>query len=264
MNWTSGLAALGGAVLATIVGLILGRTKHSQGGKSNDLALGLTGGALLCAFALLTGYSIAEASQQIEVARRHTYEESKALGQVYWAAGTLPSAAAASSRGALEEYVQLVINQEWQTMAAGQASADAWSALDRARAGASSVTPADSGQAQARATTLSYLDDLYSKRSQRMADIHSGLPPLVLGGMVAAAILIVLVPMLIGLTAGSRNMILVAFFGAAAAFAVALALQLDGPFEGAIKVYPTAYQQAQQRFEQIQRQEAVTPTSADH
>jgi hypothetical protein len=185
------------------------------------------------------------------LARLHTYDESRALTEVYWAARDLPTGDRQTVRRALRTYTQLVISDEWPQMAEGHGSATVWAAADRVRAATDEVNAQSPAQVLAKSDTLQNLTDLYTTRNSRLADVRAGVPGLAIGGLIVGSALVVATPAVIGLTANRRNLMILGFVGATVTFAVGLVLQLSGPFSGVLKVQPAAYQSALTRFDQI-------------
>ncbi|WP_441246009.1 hypothetical protein [Kitasatospora sp. McL0602] len=249
--WKIGLVALAGGLLALAIGIVLGRSRGSRDGSTSPQALAFAGAAVLGFFALFTGFSIAGAWQQMNSARQHTYEESRALTEVYWSTRDLPEAGRTVLRDHLRGYTRLVVDEEWSEMARGRGSVTAWEAIDRARSTADAVHVEMPAEVTAKSDVLRNLTDVYAKRNSRLADIRAVVPGIALGGLLVGAVFVVATPPMIGLTANVRNLMLMAFVGASVAFGVSLVVEFSGPFSGVVKVDPTAFQLALVRYDQI-------------
>ncbi|MED7952706.1 hypothetical protein PUR61_36075 [Streptomyces sp. BE20] len=249
--WVNVVAVLAGAALAVVIGLGIGRVRSSPDDEGNSSAVGFVSAAVLGFFALFTGFAVAGAWQELSDARRHTYEESRALTEVYWSARLLPGPDRPVVRQRLRAYTRQVIDEEWVQLGQGHGSAEAWVSIDRVRIAADAVRTEDPVELGAKADTLRGLEDAYARRTARLADVGSRAPTLELWGLVVGAVVVLAVPPLIGLTAGGRNLVLMGFMGAAVAFAVGLVFQLSGPFDGTVKVEPAAFELALTRYEQI-------------
>ncbi|MFE9427684.1 hypothetical protein ACFYNO_32495 [Kitasatospora sp. NPDC006697] len=254
--WRVLLGALAGAALALALGTMFGRTLRSREGTANPQALAFAGAAILGFFALFTGFSIAGAWQELNSARQHTYEESRALTEVYWSSRELPAKDRQAVQAALRNYTRMVIGDEWSQMQAGHGSAAAWLAADQVRWAAQSAGPQTPAEVSAKADTVQGLTDLFSTRNARLSDIKAVVPGLALGGLVVGSVLVVATPVVIGMTANRRNLMVLCFVGATVTFAVGLVLQLSGPFSGVLKVQPAAFQLALARYDQIDAEAA--------
>ncbi|MEV6972315.1 hypothetical protein [Kitasatospora sp. NPDC093806] len=249
--WVNVVAALAGAALALLIGLVLGRTRGSRDGAANPSAIGFAGAAVLGFFALFTGFAIAGAWQQLNTARQHTYEESRALTEVYWSARLLPAPDRPVVRQRVRDYTRQVIADEWVQMSRGHGSAEVWAAADRVRISVDAVRSQDASELAAKVDVLRSLTDVYARRNARLADVRAQVPALALGGLVVGSVLVLATPPVIGLTANGRNLVLMGFVGASVAFAVSLVFQLSGPFDGAVRISPTAFELALTRYDQI-------------
>ncbi|MFE7560748.1 hypothetical protein [Kitasatospora sp. NPDC057500] len=249
--WVNVVAALAGAALALSIGALVGRSRGSREGATNPSAIGFAGAAVLGFFALFTGFAIAGSWQQLNTARQHTYEESRALTEVYWSARLLPVPDRPVVQQHVRDYTHQVITDEWEQMGRGHGSAQAWAAADRIRTSVDAVRSQNAAELAAKADVLRSLTDVYARRNARLADIRAQVPTLVLGGLVVGAVFVLATPPVVGLTATGRNLVLMGFVGASVAFAVSLVFQLSGPFDGAVRVEPTAFELALTRYDQI-------------
>ncbi|MER5354851.1 hypothetical protein ABT093_31515 [Kitasatospora sp. NPDC002551] len=249
--WVNIVAALAGAALALAIGALVGRSRGSREGATNPSAIGFAGAAVLGFFALFTGFAIAGSWQQLNTARQHTYEESRALTEVYWSARLLPVQDRPVVQQRVRDYTHQVIEDEWEQMAHGHGSAETWAEADRIRTSVDAVRSQNTAELAAKADVLRSLTDVYARRNARLADIRAQVPTLALGGLVVGSVFVLATPPVVGLTANARNLVLMGFVGASVAFAVSLVFQLSGPFDGAVRVAPTAFELALTRYDQI-------------
>ncbi|MFB9371388.1 bestrophin-like domain [Kitasatospora sp. NPDC001664] len=249
--WTVALVSVAGAALALLLGLLLGRTQRSKAGETSPQALAFSGAAVLGFFALFTGFSIAGAWQQLNVAREQTFAESRALTETYWTAKGLAAPDRVLVRTQLRTYTGLVKGEEWREMQHGHGSAQAWRAIDDVRTTAEHARAESPDEVAARADVVRNLTDVYAKRTTRVADTKAAVPEVVLGGLFVGAFFVLATPPVIGLTSNARNLVLMCFVGASVAFGVSLVVELSGPYTGVVRVQPTAFELAEFRFGQI-------------
>ncbi|MFJ1755348.1 hypothetical protein [Kitasatospora sp. NPDC088134] len=248
---TVAVAALSGAALALVLGLVLGRTRRAREGSTTPQALSFAGAAILGFFALFLGFSIAGTWQQWNSARQHTYEESRALAEAYWTAGGLPAADRPVVRERLRTYTGLVIGDEWTTMRHGTGSRPAWQAVDQVRAAVDRSVARSQVEASARTDVLRSLSEVNAKRNTRLSDLRASVPVLAIGGLQVGVVFVLATPSVIGPNSNLRNLVLMCFVGASVAFGVSMVAVMGGPFSGAVRIQPTAFQLALERYDQI-------------
>ncbi|MFJ4096387.1 hypothetical protein ACIPYS_32845 [Kitasatospora sp. NPDC089913] len=130
--------------------------------------MGGPGAAVLGFFALFTGFAVAGAWQQLNTARRHTHEESRALTEVYRAARLLPEPERPVVQQRVRDRTRQVIGGEiggeWAQMGRGHGSAEAWVAADRIRISVDAVRSQDPSELAAKADVLRGLTDVRRRR----------------------------------------------------------------------------------------------------
>ncbi|MFC5667656.1 hypothetical protein ACFP3U_32400 [Kitasatospora misakiensis] len=179
--------------------------------------------------------------------------------EVYWSARLLPEPDRPVVQRRVREYNGQVIVDEWLQMGRGHGSPEAWAAADRIRVSVDAVRSQNPSELAAKTDALRSLTDVYA----RLADIRAQVPVLALGGLVVGSVFVLAAPPVIGLTANGRNLVLMGFGGASVAFAVSLVFQLSGPFDGAVRVAPTAFERALTRYDQIDSgRPAAAPSSS--
>ena len=127
----------------------------------------------------------------------------------------------------------------------------AWTTLDDLRAGIAALKPADAAAETARDDLASALDDLYARREVRTADVDYRFPTLLYVVLIIAALLVIGYPTLVGISAETRNVLLLAGFGAMIGLGVYIVFDLSHPFGRPLELHPTAFQLALDRFAQI-------------
>ncbi|MGW4697247.1 bestrophin-like domain [Kitasatospora cineracea] len=255
---TVAVAAVSGAVLALVIGLLLGLTKRAREGATTPQAMSFAGAAILGFFALFLGFSIAGTWQQLNSARQHTYEESRALTEAYWTAGGLPDADRPVVRDRLRSYTRVVIDDEWAAMQHDTGSQAAWRAVDQVRAAVDRAAVHSQVEASARTDVLRSLSEVNAKRNARLGDLRASVPVLAIGGLLVGAVFVLATPSVIGLTSNPRNLVLMCFVGASVAFGVSMVAVMSGPFSGAVRIQPTAFQLALERYDQIDNDAGVS------
>jgi hypothetical protein len=236
------LAVLIGSALAVGILAAFGRTARSREGSFSSGALGFLGSASLSSFMLVTGFLIAGSWSNLNTARAHTWDEARSLNAAYTDADP-------GTRPLLRSYVSEVIGPDFQAMTHGSASATAWAGLDAVRNHVEAMP--DSPQ---RASLLSDLDDVYTKRQIRLADASLSLPAPLYPALIGTGVLVLLYAPIAGLTFKRREAVALGLVGAVVGFGIYLVLHMTHPYSGPMHVTPVAYQQSLERFTQLSQQ----------
>jgi hypothetical protein len=245
------LSTLAGVLFAYAAGKFLGTGRRAATGEFTGQAQSLIGAVLLSSFILLTGFQVAGSWSALSSARSRTYDESRALADAYWAAGGLAPADRDTVRVLLRQYTGAVRTTEFARLAHGRTSPVAWEDLDRTRAAigaAAATTPA--GEA-ARSLAQDSLAVVYQTRTDRAAQASGRMPHITWYAMLVGGALLIALPALLGVGVTARHLAALCCVGAAAAFAISLAAQLDRPFQGPMRVRAAAFVLAEHRFDQM-------------
>lgn len=246
------IVALGvGVIVAVGLARLLGRSERAVSGSHNPQALSVVGSALLSSFILLTAFLIASTWSTYNTDRQHTYDEARSVTTAYWLAGKLQPADRDRVRAGLTMYANEVVADDWPAMGRHQTSDTAAAALDGLRVAVGAIRPATAADEKDRADVAAALDDVYSKRLIRAADVNYSMPSLLYIAMVIAAILLVAYPPLVGLTANGRNVIVLSGLGAMVGLGILIVIGLSQPYSEPLSIEPTAFRHALQQFTQI-------------
>ncbi|GAA1927129.1 DUF4239 domain-containing protein [Streptantibioticus ferralitis] len=245
------LATLGGIAFAFGLGKLLGRHQRAAASEFSGQALSLIGGVLLSSFILLTGFQVAGSWSALSTARSRTYDEARALTDVYWASGGLADTDRTKVRTLLMRYTDEVVSTEFPALAKGRTSPAAWRALDDVRNAVNTAATPRSDQQVAKATAQSNLATVYQTRADRAAEVNASMPLITWLALLVAGGFLIAFPAILGLVDHPRNLVGLCFVGAAVAFAICLTAQLNHAFQQPFAVRPTAFTFAEARFHQM-------------
>jgi hypothetical protein len=245
------LALVVGVIVAVGLATLLGRSERAVSGSHNPQALSVVGSALLSSFILVTAFLIASTWSTYNTDRQHTYDEARSVTTTYWVAGKLQPADRDEVRAGLTSYADQVIADDWPAMGRHRISEGAAATLDGLRVEVAGIHPATAAQEKDRADVGAALDDIYSKRLIRAADVNYSMPSLLYIALVIAAVLLVAYPPLVGLTANGRNVVLLAGLGAMVGLGILIVIGLSHPYSEPLRIAPTAFRHALEQFTQI-------------
>ncbi|SEF87704.1 Protein of unknown function [Actinacidiphila yanglinensis] len=244
-------ATIGGGCFAFLLGRFLATGKRAATGEFSGQAQSLIGAVLLSSFILLTGFQVAGSWSALSDARSSTYDEARALADTYWAVGGLAPADRAKVRTLLRTYTDDVRTVEFPVLSHGGTSPTAWQDLDAVRAAVRTAPASGAGPQAAKIAAQSALDTVYRTRTDRAAQVKGRMPAATWIAMLVAGAFLIAFPALLGLTVTARHLTALCFVGAAVAFAICLAAQLNAPFQRPFGVRPTAFALADARYAQI-------------
>lgn len=251
MVFWAALALVVGVIVAVGLARLFGRSERAVSGSHNPQALSVVGSALLSSFILLTAFLIASTWSTYNSDRQHTYDEARSVTTAYWLAGKLQPADRERVRAGLSMYTSEVVADDWPAMGRRQTSATPAATLDGLRVEVGAIQPATAADEKDRADVAAALDDIYSKRQIRAADVNYSMPSLLYVAMVIAAVLLIAYPPLVGLTANGRNVMVLAGLGAMVGLGILIVVGLSQPYSEPLSIEPTAFRHALQQFTQI-------------
>jgi len=246
--FASGAAAVLLALLSDrYVPLSLRKDLGRYGGTVSVIALGL--------FTLTVATVVTFGWLDLSAGQRSSSKEATALTEVYWYAHSIGGKEGVELQGLLRDYTTQVISAEWPFMAAsGELTDRGWNLADRIRYDLEKIEPKPDGPTVRYSKALESVSNLFIGRREREALVDSRAPALLWTALVLSALVVVLLPVVRGNPRPATRAVLAFVAAASVAFVIFLLYQLNGPFQGAIKVGPTAFQWASQGYDDIDAQ----------
>jgi len=237
-------------LVAVAVGLGIGATAYfatrkSSVEKPNLPVLASVCGAAMTLFVVTFAFLAVSASQALASARKDTFAEAGALRELYWVTTAMPDQERDWTQSRIRGYAEEVVTGEWPAMARGETSRHAQEVLDELRVHLGQAVRDDP---VARGEALSRIHDVYTARRARISNIGVGIPPIMLGALVASAAVALGCVLLIGFPPSWRNIVALGLLAGEIAFGLYLIVQLNHPFGGDVHIGPDAFQQALDRF----------------
>ena len=247
------LAALGGAIFALGTGWLLGRDRPPPTPRGRRAGRGpsLVGAVLLSSFILLTGFQVA--GELVGAGQRPLRDVRRGAGARDLLGGRRartgrPRGGTRAAAGVHQGRARAWSSRNSRT--GGRAPAS-WAALDQVRGGRTGRGRRAGGPGGGEGGGAVGAGDVYETRSDRAAEVKAGIPRVIWLAMVVAGAFLLSFPAVLGLTSSRRHLVAVCFAGAAVAFAIVLAAQLNDPFRQPFGVDRTAFTFAEARFTQM-------------
>lgn len=226
------LVLLTAAVAA--VTLLSARREAVAAGDSDSDSQSFVGGVLNALFTVLLAFYIVFAWQNGDDIDKAAQQEVNALNDVYWQVTAAPAEQAESIRALTEQYARRVAEHEWSALSQGRGDAETDRLLVGMRAEAIAL-PADTEVLKsARAQVLAdvrQIDEGHRERVDVATDDQS-FNLVLLAGSVLGAVLMIVFPLLVGLSARPANVATMALLTLTLGFTVYLSVQLMHPLQG--------------------------------
>ncbi|GAA3642395.1 hypothetical protein GCM10022267_31320 [Lentzea roselyniae] len=237
---------VGGAILGAVLLLVLaGRRARARSGEFDIESLGFIGSVLNALFIAIVAFYIVIAWQSGDVAGSST--EAAGLVDLYWHTDAMPEQQRERVRGLIRDYTAEVADREWPAMAVGGSSQAADALLVSLHRAAATSDPAIG---QAVDQNLRAITDNRRARVQQ-AGGDDAMLLLLLYGSFASGALMVLYPVLMGLSSGVHHVTAVVVPAASVGVVAVVELGLQHPFDGMNSVGPDAFHAAQKEFSKI-------------
>jgi hypothetical protein len=237
-----GMLVVGSAVLLAITGLLLVRrlvplpvleANHAVGGILIQI--------VAPAYSILLAFVVFTVWTQHDEVNTFVQKEANRLGNLFRNAQGLPDPERGLIREALRNYVQIVINEEWDTMGRGEESQHAWNAYDELLNRYFAMGSLSGRQADLYSRSLKNLNALGDLRTRRLLSSQSAVPGVLWALLVGGGVITIGFSYLIGTKNLWAQVLMTAAAAGTLAFFLFLILATDLPFTGDLKLTPAAF-----------------------
>jgi hypothetical protein len=187
---------------------------------------------------------------QFEDAKKSVSSEANQLGDLMLLSRGLSEPSPEELRIALLHYAQLVVSDEWATMADGDRSSIAQNAFDNIWLSFRKVEPKTPRETFVYSECLARLSQLSDNRRQRLHACGDIIPPVIWIVLWVGAILTVGFSYLFGVESFRSHALMTAALSAEIALILFLVFVLDNPFRGDFRIKPKAFEFAIERLVQ--------------
>ena len=248
------VAVLIGAAFALIVALAehrlkphqrLQRTESDEETDSRKVLLDRIVTLVSGTFAFLLGLVIVTSQTNMTNALQPPVQEVTGLSEAYNTARALPAPDRLRIREGIWTYVHSVINQEWPLMENKmRMSMSAWHELGSLQNWVYTIpTHGEADLQAAKSQVSSGLATAYSARAARAVHVVEGLPDFLWWLLISDAVIMMLVPLLKGITITKRSLPFYAAFGIMITVMLWFIDELNYPFTGGLEVHADAFTQ---------------------
>lgn len=198
-------------------------------------------GGLVFIFAFILGIAVSAETSTIGTASTAASKEANSLGELWWYAHTLPEPEHSQLHGLLRTYASAMVEKEWPLLARHQISPEGSAALRAIREDVLNYTPVTAKEQALYPYELTEVGNLFqARRTRRDIAISSGIPSVLIGGIIVLAVLMLIGIPLTGSLRKTRDLALYGLFCALTIATLFFVVDLNNPFHGTVQVGPDA------------------------
>lgn len=246
-----GILMVGIPVLLAIVGLLaVRRLVPVPKDHAHHEVLGTVLQVAGTAYAVLLAFLVFVVWTQMDEAERHVAQEVNALSDLFQDAKWFPESSRQTVQTRIRAYTQAVVEDEWATMARGEASPRAARALEALWLAYRGIEPQTQGEGTAYVESFRRLNEAGGYRRLRLLRSRGDVARVLWLLLLAGGIITVGLTYLFYLESFWVHGVLVAALTGMIAFILFLILLFDHPFTGDVRVPPEAFEQVLEQWGQ--------------
>ncbi len=217
--------------------------------QHNDVA-GFIYAVLGVAYAVLLGLTVIAVWEEWEVAKDTASDEANELAEIFSIAQGLPPREGERVQELARSYARVVVEDEWELMAQGEASPRAWDLLDEIRGSIGEFNPTTGAQQALYEQALERVHKLADARRDRLLEAEEGIPAILWVVLLVGGAIVVGFTYLFGLESTLVHTLMVAALTLVIGLVLFTVAVLDYPFKGDVQVGPDAFEMELERFQE--------------
>jgi Protein of unknown function (DUF4239) len=226
--------------------LLVGRTRKAASGDFDGDSMSFVGGVLNALFTVVLAFYVVFAWQNGDNLSSQSSAEADALVDTYWQTKVEPAPDATVISDLVKQYATDVVHREWPLLDHGHADPRTAATLDELRNAVLALPTDNQAENTAREMSLQDVRTIITNHRERVAqatDSDNFTSFLLIATILGAAVMLVF-PLLMGLSARPTNVVGMAVLGVTLAVIVFVSVELLHPLHGFFGVDPSAYTQA--------------------
>ncbi|MBX9877542.1 MAG: DUF4239 domain-containing protein [Candidatus Obscuribacterales bacterium] len=204
-------------------------------------------------YAVLLGFVIVDAMNNLQNARMVAEQEANALCNVYLVSEGLSQGCRNRLRFACSKYADAVINDEWRTMRLGESSPKAVVALMGIWTTASRFKPSDPGEEGVHQTILAEVSNLSNNRRDRLVGSAHGVAPLMWSVLILGGVFTVVFTYFFGAASVTAQILMTVIVSITLSLNVFLVFVFGYPYATELGVRPEALRLNQMIFKRMEK-----------
>jgi len=221
----AGLSTLGLLAVHSILPHAV-RSAHNDVSGFTFATVGVTYAVLLAFVAVAVWQNFTQIDNQVQT-------EANLVGDLYRDTPAFPEPAASRLRHYLFVYAEIVVEDEWPSLAAGRIDeTEGWQLLDKFHTELLQVQAKDEGVIVMRADAVKTLNALYDARRGRFHAASTEMPAILWWNLIAGAVILMIFTYLFGTPQLWMHVVMVSLLGSLVGLVMALVVLLNNPFRG--------------------------------
>jgi hypothetical protein len=229
-------------VFSTIIGLIIIRKfyPYKRCKNHNDIA-GFIFATLGVIYAVTLAFIVVVTWEQFDKANEITNSEANCIASIYQNTMPFPVEFRTLLKAELSDYVNAIINDEWETMQKGQRSPRVHELQEKIVRSYSIFEPKNETQKIFLAESIKKLNEASELRRQRILYAATGIHPILYIVLFIGSIITITFSMLFGTENFTEHLIMSSALAAMIALALFTIISLDYPFVGKFSINPDSF-----------------------
>jgi hypothetical protein len=199
-------------------------------------------------YAVIVGFMMFAAWADFRAADQNAVAEASCLINLYWAASGLPAAQRLEIRKLANDYANAMIMDEWPAMSRSALSPTGSRIVEQLWETASQPKPLTASEQVSLDQTLTELSNITQHRRIRQSQSQSRLPGVLWTVLIVGAVITIMSSCLFGSEYPVLHMLQVVTLAFMLSLALVAVADINRPFQGAVHVRPTGFENALQTF----------------
>jgi hypothetical protein len=193
-------------------------------------------------YAVLLGFIVVDVMSNVQEMRYNVEQEANALGNVYLCADGLPDDLRKKVQGYCREYLDLVVNKEWASMANGKSNEQAHVVTWKLWRVATHLDATKQGDQSIKDRMLEELSNLSDNRRTRLVTATHGVAPIMWVILLVGGVFTMIFTYFFGLENLIAQSIMTALIAITLSLNIFLIYLFGYPFSGDVNVTPEAFE----------------------
>ncbi|MBX9671596.1 MAG: DUF4239 domain-containing protein [Candidatus Obscuribacterales bacterium] len=203
-------------------------------------------------YAVLLGFVVVDAMTNVQNMRYNVEQEANALGNIYLSADGLPADLRNRMHSYCQNYLTIVVGQEWKAMADGKSIDEAHVLTWKMWRLATHLDASTQGDQSIKDRILEELSDLSDNRRTRLVTATHGIAPIMWVLLISGGVFTMVFTYFFGLENIVAQSIMTALIAITLSLNIWLVYLFGYPFSGDVNVTPEAFELNRKLFDQYE------------